>query len=283
MHDAGPDSFLSDPQAVSFRPIIRICGDGDWTFQPVRHGKADLKMFVWQISRLSSLGRVSRVRPAPARRAVGAIARKRRLSLHWFGHGLKRPFLAGILALVCIVPFSANAQSTVSGGLSIQMQVGSGSPTLGANPVSCTVGTIPLDFGKVTPGPRGLLTGRVLALGRVDVFCNPNANDFQATEVFVDYTVTSKHQRVPGEFRMTLNDADIPDGIFYAITGFLNDAGVPSGGGPGGTLRAGVRQIGGGGDVTSFDINGEVTGTTYPDGQVPSGPYRDTLTFALFF
>lgn len=238
-------------------------------------------MFVSQGSRLSWSGRLSGVRPAPAGRAVGAVARKRRLSLHWFGHGLKRPLLAGILALVCIVPFSAHAQSTVSGGLSIQMQVGSGSPTLGADPGTCTVATTPIDFGKVTPGPRGLSVGAIRATGSVSVTCSPPAHLVGTTQATVDYSITSKHQLAPGIHLMTLNDADITDGIFYSIsrTGLIGGSF-----GPGGSLIAGVLPVVPlSSDVTFFDIFGRVSGATYPDGQIPSGTYRDTLTFTLFF
>ncbi len=238
-------------------------------------------MFVSQVSRLSWSGRLSEGRPAPAGRPFGAVARKRRLSLHWFGHSLKRPFLAGTLALVCIDPFSANAQSTVSGGLSIQMQVGSGSPTLGANPGTCRVGTTPIDFGKVTPGARGLVVAGRQAIGSVSVRCSPPAHLVGTTQATVDYSITSKHQLAPGVHLMTLNDADITDGIGYTIA----RTGQFGGGlGSGGSLLANVEQLLViGEDTTSFPVFGRVSGTTYPDGQIPSGIYRDTLTFTLFF
>ncbi|WP_219892961.1 spore coat protein U domain-containing protein [Aquisediminimonas profunda] len=203
-------------------------------------------------------------------------------------------------AVACVLPFvplPASAQAVLSGGLTVQMQVGSrttstgpqtngGAQTLGANTTDCTASTVPMNFGRITLTsaggfPRGP-GGQVLNIdadGKVLITCRPAGNPNGPGTSSVGIQLSSSHPLGP-QYLMTLNNSASTQGITYNVyknpsrtsgVQFLPSDTVTA------TVQADSTQ-----DITSVDLYGRVGVPLFSNG-IPAGTYRDFLTVNLFF
>lgn len=206
-------------------------------------------------------------------------------------------FAATAAAAICGTSLPAKAQ-TLSGGISVQMQVGSratensprnggGAQTLGATTTDCTASSVPINFGRVTLNAAGTLPvnpGGTLrpidADGSVSVICIPAGNPNGPGTSSVGIQISGTHGSPP-LLLMTLNDTNISQGITYNLyksplrtsgTAFLFNDSVTA------TVEGNSQA-----DRTTVDLYGRVGIPTYPGGKPPAGMYRDTLTVTLFF
>ncbi|MFO1239969.1 MAG: spore coat protein U domain-containing protein [Sphingomonadaceae bacterium] len=194
-------------------------------------------------------------------------------------------------------PLEASAQAVLSGGLSVQMQVGSrttstgpqtngGAQTLGANTTDCTASTIPINFGRITLTstggfPRGP-GGQVLNIdadGSVSIRCSPPGNPNGTTTTSVGIQLISSHQLGP-LFLMTLNNTASTQGVTYDIyktasrtvgNRYLSTDTTTA------TVQGDATV-----DITRVDLFGRVGLPLFSNG-IPAGTYRDFLTVNLFF
>jgi len=216
----------------------------------------------------------------------------------WFVAGGKANGALAAFA-ACILgwaPLEASAQVVLTGGLSVQMQVGNrtttngpknngGAQTLGANTTDCTASTIPINFGRITltstggfpKGPGGQKLN-IDADGSVLITCRPAGNPNGPGTSSVGIQLSSSHPLGP-QYLMTLNNSASTQGITYNVyknpSRLSGEAINPGGDTITATVQADSTQ-----DITRVDLYGRVG---VPLGPLSGGTYQDNLLVTLFF